>query len=424
MRVLFATLGSHGDLNPYLALGRELRARGHSVKVATTEYYRAKVEANGFEFAPLRPFFTPDDKEMVSRAMDARNGSEYILRELVFPYLRQTFDDLLEAARDRDLLVTQMLVFVGPLVAEKTGIRWASSVLAPLSFLSAYDPLVVGLAPWLESVSALGPVVNGLLCRGAKASTAGWTQPVAALRSELGLPQAQANPIFEGQHSPELVLAMFSPHFAEPRADWPARTVVTGFVHDDGSGKSLDEGLESFLAQGPAPLVFTLGTAAIHVAGNFFEQSAEAARLLRRRAVLLIGDDAGNDEVGAKVASREIYVAKYAPYSKLFPKAAAIVHQGGIGTTAEALRAGRPMLVVPFSNDQPDNASRVKRLGVARSLERSEYRAARVAAELSELLSNPAHEEAAARLSVLLKSENGVTAACAELERLVSRPKL
>src|SRR6185436_6166855 len=120
-------------------------------------------------------------------------------------------------------------------------------------------------------------------------------------------------------------------------------------------------------------------------AGDFYQQSAAAAAELGQRAVLLIGRDPRN-------APREplpdgVQAAGYAPFSELFSRASAIVHQGGVGTTAQALRAGRPMLFVPFAHDQPDNAARVIRLGVARQIDRQQYRAKKVAAELRKLLS-------------------------------------
>jgi UDP:flavonoid glycosyltransferase YjiC (YdhE family) len=112
--------------------------------------------------------------------------------------------------------------------------------------------------------------------------------------------------------------------------------------------------------------------------------------------------------------------AEYAPYSELLGRAAATVHQGGIGTTAQALRAGKPMLVVPYSHDQPDNAARVAQLGAGRVVRRAEYRAARVARELRAILSDPRYAEAARRVQQAdMAQEDGVAAACRGLEALI-----
>jgi len=114
------------------------------------------------------------------------------------------------------------------------------------------------------------------------------------------------------------------------------------------------------LAAGPAPVVFTLGSAAVLAAGRFYEFSAKAAIKLGVRAVLLIGTDPRNRL--KQELPKTICVAEYAPYSALFNRSAMVVHQGGVGTTAQCLRAGKPMLIMPYSHDQPDNARRMRRL--------------------------------------------------------------
>jgi UDP:flavonoid glycosyltransferase YjiC (YdhE family) len=193
---------------------------------------------------------------------------------------------------------------------------------------------------------------------------------------------------------------------------------VTGFAFYDKlePGQGLSPGLARFLDAGPAPVVFTLGSSAVFDAGEFYAESLAAARQAGRRAVLLIGLDARN--MPATAVPDMVLVAEYAPYSELLPRAAATVHQGGIGTTAQALRAGRPMIVVPWSHDQPDNAMRVKKLGVARVIPRGSYRADRAARELNLLLTDE-YAAAAQATAREMAHENGVAAACDGLEALL-----
>src|SRR5437899_11929132 len=132
------------------------------------------------------------------------------------------------------------------------------------------------------------------------------------------------------------------------------------------------------------------------VAGDFYVESAAAAAELGRRAVMLVGRDPRN--LPERTLPAGVIMAEYAPFSELFPRAAAIVHQVGAGTTAQALRSGHPMLVVPFAHDQPDNAARVVRLGVARDIGRKHYRAERVASELAKLLEDPGYRKRAAEV--------------------------
>jgi UDP:flavonoid glycosyltransferase YjiC (YdhE family) len=176
--------------------------------------------------------------------------------------------------------------------------------------------------------------------------------PISRFRAELGLTPGH-DPVFEGQHSPQRVLALFSRVMAEPQRDWPPQTLITGFAFYDQAdhGQGLDPDLERFLDAGPPPIVFTLGSAAVMQAGTFYKESLAAVRHLGCRAVLLAGDNSIPEPLPPGTA-----VFSYAPFSKILPRASVVVHPGGIGTTAQALVAGRPMLVVPYAFDQPDNA--------------------------------------------------------------------
>jgi rhamnosyltransferase subunit B len=146
--------------------------------------------------------------------------------------------------------------------------------------------------------------------------------------------------------------------------------------------------------------------------GQFYEESIKAARRLNRRAVLLIGKNAPPANL-----SDSMIAVNYAPYSQIFSRACAIVHQGGIGTTAQSLRAGRPTLVMPYSIDQPDNAARVERLGTSQTVSRKQYVAERVAKQLGELLENPNYAARAAEVGAIIRAEDGVKVACDAIEK-------
>jgi rhamnosyltransferase subunit B len=318
-----------------------------------------------------------------------------------------------------DLLLLGELNYAGPLVAEVTGIPWASYVLAPFSFFSAYDPPVLPPYPKLaraDKLLGMGRVMRRL----ARFVTRKWPEPIYELRRELGLPKGP-NPIFEAKNSPFLVLALFSRVLGIEQKDWPAHTKITGFCYYDADGgdPALPPHLEEFLAAGAPPVVFTLGSAAVLAAGDFYEVSAKAAIELGIRAVLLIGTDPRNRPQQALPDS--ICVAQYAPYSGLFPRAALAVHQGGVGTTAQCLRAGRPMIVMPYAHDQPDNARRMRRLRLARVIQRQKYTPKRVARTVAAMLANPNYLKSAEAVAARLAQEDGVRAACDELEALYRR---
>lgn len=424
MRIVLSSFGTLGDIHPLIAVALELRRRGHAPVLAVPELFRPKIVSLGLEFAPVGPILDAEDNQLVAMLMDIRKGTERTLREILFPAIRQSFRELLAAVEDKggaDLMLAGELVYQAPLVAEVTGIPWASHVLAPLSFFSRYDAPVLPPYPMLARLQPALPGMGRVIARFARWVTRSWPEPIYQLRAELGLARGR-DPIFEAKHSPHLVLAMFSPLLGEPQPDWPEVTKVTGFVFYDGDSgqRKLSPELERFLEDGPPPLVFTLGSAAVLDAGDFFAQSKMAAAMLGQRAVLLVGSDPRN--IPAEVPPN-VCVANYAPYSKIFPRAAVIIHQGGVGTTAQALISGRPMLVMPYSHDQPDNARRVRRLGVARVIRRQRYTAELAAKKINLLLEKPSARRRAARIAGQLRKEDGLKAACDALEALAESKK-
>jgi UDP:flavonoid glycosyltransferase YjiC (YdhE family) len=359
----------------------------------------------------------PNNRGLLARIMDPVKGTETILRELLLPDLERTYHQLHDAVARADLLVSHPITFAAPVVAEKTGLPWASSVLAPLSFFSKTDAPAPPPAPWLVLLGRLG--LGGVIISFARRATRGWMEPVYRLRSALGLPRG-GDPLFEGQFSQKLTLALFSRLLARPQPDWPPNVAVTGFSFYNGPG-GLSPDLDAFLSSGPAPVVFTLGSSAVGAAGTFYEESVRAAAQLGIRAVLLTGHFAENRPAGMN--SGDVFVTAEAPHENLFPRARVVVHQGGIGTTAQALRAGRPMLVVPHAHDQPDNAFRVSRLGVSRTLYPRQYKAGRVARELKALLEDHRFADRAAEAAREVRAEGGAEAAADAIDRsFVRRP--
>ena len=420
-RIILNTFGSFGDLHPYLALGIGLKQRGHQAVIATSEVYRAKAEGEGLEFQPVRPDVGEllGNEKFIQKLWDPKRGTEHLIREYIMPRVAQGYEDLLAICRGADLLLTHAVGYAGPLVAEKQKLPWLSIALQSAAFLSAYDPPVLAAVPWMKQLGRLGPSPVRAAFAVGKRVTIKWAEPIRELRVRIGLPAAKTNPMFEGQFSPLGTLAMFSRHFAKPQPDWPIHTICTGFPFYDreSAGQGMEPELIDFLQAGAAPVVFTLGSSAVMAPGQFYQESTIAARQLGTRAVLLVGVQA----VQPLSKDESIYVARYAPYSQLLPQAAATVHQGGIGTTAQALKAARPMLVVPWSHDQPDNAHRVQKLGVGHSLKQSNYSARNAAGELKRILADKNYASAAAGIAAKIKEEDGVSAACNAIETALHR---
>jgi UDP:flavonoid glycosyltransferase YjiC (YdhE family) len=416
-RILIATFGSLGDLHPYLALAKELKFRGHRPLIATLDRYREAVEGEGIEFAVMRPLESQfgTTQEVVRQIIHPCKGPEYLIRRVVMPFVRESYDDLYRLSDGADLLISHPITVTLPLVAEKRGLPWVSTVLSPMSFFSAYDPSVIAAAPWLHHLQRISIGLYRGIFELAKSISASWERPLHQLRAEIGLPPAKKLAMFEGQFSPRLNLALFSSLFARPQPDWPANTEICGFARYDGRpipGVSTE--LERYLEAGEPPIVFTLGSSVSMDPGEFFAEAREAATQLGRRAILITGSlPSGHSD-----ALEHVKVFQYLPYSEVFPKASVIVHTGGIGTMAQALAAGRPMLVTPAAFDQPDNAHRAERLGIARVVPFQRVTSKKLMNHIVQLFTDRQYHERAVGVGERLRGENGEKRASDLLEKI------
>lgn len=414
-RIVITSLGSFGDVYPYIGLARALRDRGLHPVVATSASYRPAVEQEGLHFEPLGPDVDLRDEAALKRVMHPRTGGEVVVKEFVLPALEQMWQETSRLAAGADVLVSHPLTFCTPAVGEARRMPWAGTILAPLSLFSDGDFPLLPALPAVGGLMRRWPWLRRAVMRLVRREIAKWTRPLVDLRLRQGLTPG-GNPLMEGQYSPHLNLGLFSRVMAEPQADWPPHMRVTGFVFYNGPAVLPPE-LEAFLNAGEAPVVFTLGSSAVGAAGRFYHESAEAAARMGVRAVLLTGGFAAN--IPSRVPDGVLLVDE-APHQLLFPRARAVVHQGGAGTTAQALRAGCPMLVVPHSHDQPDNAFRVARLGVARTLFPGRYAAARAAGELRALLDDATYRERAAATAAIVTREGGAEEAAGAIAALAS----
>ena len=235
----------------YIAVASGLKARGHRPVIATIGMYKEKIEALGIDFRPVRAVRVErPDGDLMKQAMDSKKGTEFIVRNLLMPTLRDAYDDTFAAADGADLIVTHPMTYATRLVAEKKGLRWVATMLAPMGFFSAYDPPVLPL-PFLARLRFLGPAFDKPLLHFLKWTVRSWGEPWHRLRSDLGLLPA-ADPMFEGMVSPDLCLGMFSELLGAKQPDWPAHAEITGFPFYDKHGDSGRPATHVVLGQRPA----------------------------------------------------------------------------------------------------------------------------------------------------------------------------
>jgi UDP:flavonoid glycosyltransferase YjiC (YdhE family) len=357
MHAILATLGTDGDVFPFVGLGAKLRARGHQVTLTAPETYRAHAADLGLGFSPLvtveevaRMLADPDLwHPLRSGRMMARWGAALIPRQ---------YEVLAALTREPgSVLVASAGVLAARLVQEKLSRPMATLLLQPgLLPSSCAPPEMPGgltLPKWL-------PRPVGRLYWAA-VDAAGYflvARPLNQIRKTLGLPPVRR--LFRWWLSPELVVGLFPDWYAAAQADWPAQLRLAGFGRYDGDrGGDLSGDIREFCLGGKPPVVFTLGTGMAHAA-RFFRMAVAVCESLGIRGLLLT-KYAHQLPTGLPPAVRHCV---FAPFRQLLPLCAAVVHHGGIGTTAAALTAGTPQLILPLAWDQPDNAARVQRLGV------------------------------------------------------------
>ncbi|MCB9136074.1 MAG: glycosyltransferase family 1 protein [Anaerolineales bacterium] len=378
MHIVLPTIGSAGDVIPVIGLGLGLKARGHRVTMLTNPYFRAMIERVGLELAPVG---TVEDFQ---RGLDHPDlwhpvkGFQTIMREAVLPSTRIMYQYLSTLKPDETIIAASGMSFGARLAQEKLGFRLVTVHLQPTLFMSAYDNselggfkmpdwLPIGFQTWrmaqLEKMVVdpiMAPTLN-------------------AYRTELGLPPVSR--LFgRWMHSPHKVLCLFPDWFAPTQPDWPPNLTHAGFVDYQPEDAPLTPEIETFLAQGDAPLVFTPGSA-MQQGERFFRAAIEATQQLGKRAILLTRF---REHLPAKLPAGFLHV-EWVQLGRLLPFATGLVNHGGIGTMAQALKAGIPQLIVPFAHDQPDNANRLKALGIADRLDPGKFTTGRAVEKLQGL---------------------------------------
>lgn len=423
LRIVLATFGTHGDLNPFIGIALALREMGLDPVIATHEEYREPVQSAGVAFHPMRPHRRQLGMDSVAKTTEMlrafRQRRQLILTRFVLPHLEESYEDALAAMTGAWLVFSSSLSFGAKLAAEKLGIPHIAVVLQPGMMLSAYDPPVLGTHIGMSRVLyAGGPVVNRILLGLVRRISRRWARPIDRFRARLGLPDGP-HPFFDGQwNGAQWTLGLYSCVLGTRQPDHPRPFSVAGFSFYDGFG-GLPSDIRQFLDEGSPPLIFTLGTSAVHDSSRFVTVAVDALRILRERALLVL-DDAQCAAWRATLPDN-VRVTGYVPYSQVFPRARAIIHHGGIGTTAQALQAGRPQLVAPYFVDQPDNARRVARLGGA-VLPLHRWTPRRLVAALETLTGDPMIDARVRQIALDMGNEEGAKAAARLAMQLLSSP--
>lgn len=378
--ILLCTIGSAGDVNPFIAIGQNLIQRGFRVVLITSQYFESQARSAGLEFFGLG---SSEDYQSIIQDPDLWSpdkGFKVFAERVVFPIMEPAYEIIAGFDPSKTILVAQGQFFAAHIAHEKLGFPFITIHLQPAAFRSVHEfPLLpISLPPF--AIRGLFSLIDALVLDKLFAPN------INRFRQSLGLPPI--NKIFGGwMHSPQLNLGLFPEWFAQLQPDWPPQTQLTSFVYYDkqNGNEELPDELEKFLSAGSAPIIFTAGTAMKH-ADQFFRDCIGACQLLGQRGILLTQHP---EQLPAELPPG-IQQFAYLPFSKVLPRAAALVHHGGIGTTAQAIAAGIPQVIRPMAHDQPDTAARVEKLGIGVSLSPQKFNAASLAEKLNALVTSAA----------------------------------
>ena len=416
LNVLLPTIGSAGDVHPVIGLALALKARGHRTTILTNPYFQELIENCGLGFLPVGTVQEARTALADPDLWHPRKGFEVVARNAILPAISRVFQ-LIEKYADASTVVAASGISLGARVAqEKLGVPTATVHLQPSIIRSLIDQgmagnirISAGQPMWFKQ--AFFRIADWMLIDRAL------KRPLNEFRLTLGLPPVD-RVMHRWIHSPQLVIGFFPEWFAAPQSDWPPHTHLVGFPLWDRGGMTVPRDVEEFLDAGDSPLIFTPGSAGATM-HRYFQESVEAAREIGCPAMLVTNF---LDQLPRNLP-RNIKAFGYLPFSKVLPRAALLVYHGGIGTLAQAIKAGIPHLVVPNGHDQFDNGWRLEQLGLGLVIPQTRYRAHRVAEGIRSLLADGPLRQRCRDYAARMDSAAALTRACELIEDLAVRQR-
>ena len=387
MRIILVTAGSYGDVLPFIHIGKQLKTRGYQVTLVTSQYFQNKVLENDLEFYG---FSTHEAYEQLLKSPDifaAKKGAKAFASGILVPAIEPVYNYIARTHRvaisnktpERILLIATGFCFGARIAAEKFSIPLVTIKLAPIQFRIDSDrpnhPLFRPCIPnwftdgiwWLYDKFITDPLIK---------------PHINALRERLGMAPV-SRVLYQWWNSPQQVFGLFPDWLLSIDRHWPANCDLIGFPLPAATATSLKKPVEQFLQHNPKPIVFTPGTA-VATAKQFFLEAMKIAEQIKKPVIFLTRF---NENLPETLPSNCLHL-DYVPLQNLLPRVGALVHPGGIGTLAEAIRARVPQLIVPAVNDQFDNAYRVEKLGLGLCLSQKEFTVKNVVPRIDTLFSS------------------------------------
>lgn len=412
------SLGTAGDVHPFVGLGIALRDRGHQVTLMVNEHFRSLATENAFQFAPIG---TADEYNAALQDPDIWKSvaGPRVLGRAICQAMPRQYEAICDHFQPGNTVVVASLGGVGARLAhEKLGVPLVSVVLQPATLLSIHRMPVLAGVPRMPDWTPLAARRIFLRCAEPVIDRIFGIATINDFRHQLDLPVVKSI-VNDWWLSPQRIIALFPAWFGAPQPDWPAQLRTVGFPLYDGRTRqdSLPERAMAFLNEGDPPIVFTPGSGNVQ-AHAFFDAAVDACELLGRRGILLTRYP---NQLPRRLPGGVEHF-DFIPFSQLLSRAAALVHHGGVGTLAQGLAAGIPQLIMPIAYDQPDNADRLKGLGAGDWLKPSRFRGPAVAEKLDRLLRSASVTAACRMCADRMGSRAPLEESCVLIEEMLRTP--
>lgn len=408
MRFSIHTLGTRGDTQPYLALAREIRRRGHEAMVVAPAQFAEMAAAEGVNFAALPGAFLELLESREVKDVIGKSGAGFGAGLKLLKYYRGLMVELLEAEWqaaqqfEPDAIIYHPKALGAPHIAERLGIpRFLAAPLPGFTPTSAFPTPVLPFA----TLGPLNRMSHALMIHGGNVM---FSSSVGAWReASLGLPRRGKAVAMAG------TLYAYSPQVLPRPADWGADVAVTGYWFLDSTDWTPDAALAEFLAAGEPAVYVGFGSMPGVAPQVLTQMVIDGLRQAGKRGLLATAGGALQRTEGMA----DMHFIAGAPHDRLFPLVQAVMHHGGAGTTGAALRSGRPTAIVPFMGDQPFWARRVEALGVGPAALDKRKMTAKDLGGAFRAMEAPAMQQRAAALGTAIRNERGVENAMDFIER-------
>lgn len=362
MRIAIFTLGTRGDVQPYVALAKQAVKRGHSAIICTGQTFENLIRENGVEFAKAESDLmtlldTKEGKDILNNAGKHIIKTMKYVKEVINPAYRKSLDQFWASAQNADVIIYHPKAFGAVDMAIELGIPCISMPLVPITYPIEEFPNLA-LSPIKSFSKRVNKLTYKIMILGEKSNLKELNDfRVKTLKRD----KRKAGLYTYKRNGADIPIIYPISNALFPEVDsWKEKVCLPGFFYLDYDSQELGQGLKDFITEGMAPIVISFSSMPLKNPEEFKKKLITALKVTQNRAVVLTGVSGMTFD-----NNKNILAVPQAPHTLLFPLSKGIVHHGGVGTTATALKSGKPQLIIPFSVDQPFWANRLYKMGYA-----------------------------------------------------------